>query len=274
MNGLPYYKRYPRDFVEGTIGLGLELKTAYAFILDLIYMQGGKLPDEPRYISGLLECSVRKWNSIRERLIEAGKIASVEGYLTNYRAVSELESLAKLQDKQRENRSRPNKIKEIESPPFNHTEPDTDTERNKKRARENALAASFDEFWNSWPNKVGKPAARKAWPRALAAAGSVDVINAGVRRYIAAKPPDRNWLNPATFLNQERWNDEPATTGDESGGYVELPKWKGPEDDAETQGILRKGSTVHQGEEDGGLRSLPGNISGNGGMERMGRLLS
>jgi hypothetical protein len=29
-------------------------------------------------------------------------------------------------------------------------------------------------------------------------------------RYIATKPPDRPWCNPATWLNQERWLDEPA----------------------------------------------------------------
>lgn len=83
MNGLPYYKRYPRDFIEGTIGLGFELKTAYAFLLDLIYMQGGKLPDEPRYISGLLECSVRKWKSIRQALIDAGHLIASEDGLTS-----------------------------------------------------------------------------------------------------------------------------------------------------------------------------------------------
>lgn len=31
-----------------------------------------------------------------------------------------------------------------------------------------------------------------------------------MQRYIATKPPDRNWCNPATWLNQERWRDEPA----------------------------------------------------------------
>jgi hypothetical protein len=33
---------------------------------------------------------------------------------------------------------------------------------------------------------------------------------AGVRRYIATKPEDHPWCNPATWLNQGRWEDEPA----------------------------------------------------------------
>ena len=126
MNGLPYYKRYPRDFIEGTIGLPFEVKVTYSFVLDLIYMQGGKLPDDARYISGLLGVSVRKWNSLRESLISAGKIVAENGCLTNYRAVSELESLAKLQDKQRENGSKPKKNKHLQKPRLNHTEPEPD----------------------------------------------------------------------------------------------------------------------------------------------------
>ena len=127
-NGLPYYKRYPRDFIEGTIGMPFELKAAYSVVLDLIYMQSGRLPDDPRYISGLLGLSVRKWNSIRKDLISAGKIQVIGKFLTNYRAIIELESLGKLQDKQRENRSRPNKINGLQSPRSDHTEPEPDKE--------------------------------------------------------------------------------------------------------------------------------------------------
>ena len=105
MNGLPYYKAYPRDFIEGTIGLDFETKAAYRLVLDLIYMQGGNLPDDARYIAGLLGCSVKKWNALRKTLIEAGKIVVKGEHLGNLRADKELETLGKFQDKQRENRS-------------------------------------------------------------------------------------------------------------------------------------------------------------------------
>lgn len=129
MNGLPYYKAYPRDFIEGTIGLSFEMKGAYRLVLDLIYMQGGNLPDDPRYIAGLLSLSLRKWKDIRQQLIDADKLVVNGEFLTNYRAVNELETLAKYQDKQSENRSRPNKNKGLKSPRSNHTEPDTEPER-------------------------------------------------------------------------------------------------------------------------------------------------
>lgn len=83
MNGLPYYKAYPRDFIEGTIGMSFELKGAYRLILDLIYMQGGRLPDDAKYVSGVLGCSARKWNALRNELIALGKIVVSAGHINS-----------------------------------------------------------------------------------------------------------------------------------------------------------------------------------------------
>lgn len=127
-NGLPYYKRYPRDFIEGTIGMPFELKATYSVVLDLIYMQGGELPDDARYISGLLGVSVRKWNSLRQGLLDAGKLQVSGKFLTNYRALSELESSRTFQEKQRENRVGSSKNKDltktVEKPPSDQPEPE------------------------------------------------------------------------------------------------------------------------------------------------------
>lgn len=132
MNGLPYYKAYPRDFIEGTIGMAFEVKGAYRLILDLIYMQNGKLPDDARYISGLLGCTIRKWKLIRSELVSIGKLQVSGEFLTNYRAVSELETLSKHKDKQRENRARPNKNKDLQSPKNHHLRDYPEPEPKKK----------------------------------------------------------------------------------------------------------------------------------------------
>ena len=131
MNGLPYYKAYPRDFIEGTISMDFETKCAYRVVLDLIYMQAGNLPDDARYIAGLLGCSVRKWTNLREKLIDTGKIFVRGEFLANYRADNELIILAKLQDKQRENRSRPNKNNDLGSRRFDQPEPEPESEPDK-----------------------------------------------------------------------------------------------------------------------------------------------
>lgn len=217
MNGLPYYKRYPRDFIEGTIGLPFEVKTTYAFILDLIYMQSGKLPDDPRYIAGLLGVSTRKWASLRQQLIDHGKLAASGGYLTNYRALSELENLAKLQRKQSENASAPRKNKDLQKPRPSHTEPEPDTYRDTNvslRVREkSAYTDEFENWWRAYPNKTGKGAAFKAWQKAKKLAGAERLFSALQRQLPsleqAANRSDGNFCpHAATWLNQSRYDDE------------------------------------------------------------------
>ncbi|WP_420578798.1 hypothetical protein [Oceaniradius stylonematis] len=75
---------------------------------------------------------------------------------------------------------------------------------------ENARAsdAGFDAFWAIYPHKVGKRDARSAFGRAVKRV-PLDVLMAGLRRYVA-KTDDRPWCNPATWLNQDRWDDQPA----------------------------------------------------------------
>lgn len=91
----------------------------------------------------------------------------------------------------------------------------------KKETRETALFAAMDALWSIWPNKVGKPAALKALRSALERA-TISEICAGVENYVRTKPPDRPWLNPATFLNQNRWEDQPAGLGISNGKSKEL----------------------------------------------------
>ncbi|GBC87213.1 hypothetical protein HRbin12_01215 [bacterium HR12] len=72
------------------------------------------------------------------------------------------------------------------------------------------LDDAFGEFWRLYPRKVGKRAARAAFERAARRA-SVDAILEGVRRF-AADPnlPEKSFIpHPTTWLNQDRWEDEP-----------------------------------------------------------------
>ena len=71
----------------------------------------------------------------------------------------------------------------------------------------------FDAFWKAYPKKVGKGGARTAYQRAVKKAPH-EVIMAGLAKY----SPDPDYIcNPTTWLNQERWSDEPTdytkTTG-------------------------------------------------------------
>ena len=99
----PWYRRFPDNFIAGTVGLTLEEKGAYSLVLDLMYVRGGPVPDEPRYIAGVCACSVRKWNAIRARLIDLGKLYVIDGYLFNERAEKEIENALKDAQERAEN---------------------------------------------------------------------------------------------------------------------------------------------------------------------------
>lgn len=99
----PWYRRFPDNFLGGINGMTLEEKGAYSVVIDMIYQRGGPIADEPRYIAGICNCSVRKWNAIRARLIDLGKLEAIDGQLMNRRAEEELEKAAKISREHAEN---------------------------------------------------------------------------------------------------------------------------------------------------------------------------
>lgn len=88
-----------------------------------------------------------------------------------------------------------------------------------REARHEIVDRDFEDFWSAYPRKVGKEAARKAWKTARKRA-PVEQIAAGLN---AAKwPSDRQFIpHPATWLNQGRWQDEPADSAPEPAGKLD-----------------------------------------------------
>jgi len=67
--------------------------------------------------------------------------------------------------------------------------------------------ADFEAFWEAYPRKVGKGAARKAYGQAVKKTAPASILEA-IPVYIANKPAWQSFAHPATWLNAERWNDE------------------------------------------------------------------
>ena len=147
---LPYYKRFPRDFLEGSIGLSFEEKGAYAIVLDLIYMRNGSLPDDARYIAGQLGCSVRLWSKIKDALVSKGKISVINGIISNFRANYQLEETRKYQDKQAENRTKTNENNKLQKPSFNHSRDYPEPEPDTNIDDDVSAGASVSDF-GDWP---------------------------------------------------------------------------------------------------------------------------
>ncbi|MFZ0634324.1 MAG: hypothetical protein WA755_20260 [Candidatus Acidiferrales bacterium] len=101
-----------------------------------------------------------------------------------------------------------------------------ETKTKPKTIGQQPTLAGFALFWESYPRKVGKPAARRAWLSAVKADDRWPEIMPGLEKWKACV----QWLDPqfvphpATFLNQKRWEDEPPKAG--SNGE---PAWKARE---------------------------------------------
>jgi hypothetical protein len=85
--------------------------------------------------------------------------------------------------------------------------------REARTSTEQVNGVAFERFWASYPRKVGKAAARKAFDKALTRADLAQIVE-GLHRYV--KDPERVrkgqefTVHPVTWLNQDRWLDDLA----------------------------------------------------------------
>jgi hypothetical protein len=87
--------------------------------------------------------------------------------------------------------------------------------KNEKK-KHNGTSLEFDAFWSVYPKKVGKKAAVKAW-RAAKDKPPIHDLVAIVRQQRTCEAWQKDGgqyvPNPATWLNQGRWDDEPQQPG-------------------------------------------------------------
>lgn len=78
------------------------------------------------------------------------------------------------------------------------------------------LAEEFNTFYAAYPKHVSRKAAETAYAKARKSGVTAEELLSGARRYAAErKGQDPHFTaGPAPWLNQERWTDDPAHTGE------------------------------------------------------------
>lgn len=71
------------------------------------------------------------------------------------------------------------------------------------------VESEFDTWWEIYPRKVGKAEAKRKFAVALTKVKLKALISA-TRKYVQVQPDVRYTAYPATWLNQERWADDPS----------------------------------------------------------------
>ena len=78
-----------------------------------------------------------------------------------------------------------------------------------KKHERDVIEAAFEQFWDKYPRKVGKQAARRSFEKA--AQNDLSSILIGLDKLLSDPnlPPTQFIPYPATWLNREGWSDDP-----------------------------------------------------------------
>lgn len=226
-DGLYYYEWRFNDWLgSGTRAMmGFEDRAIYRDLLDH-QAAAESLPDDCQALANMGMCSVGQIKSFLDRWGDALFPVCQDGLRRNKKLQANRNAIIERLEKRssagkqganarwngkRNATAYPDAMAILES----ESELESDKESEIKRKKKTQLASvlsDFDAWWEIYPHKVGKKPASKSYCHARKAVGS-GVLITGLQKYIRNKPHDRPWLNPATWLNQERWNDQPAAKG-------------------------------------------------------------
>ena len=90
------------------------------------------------------------------------------------------------------------------------TDNNTDISISSSKPKKPEPMEGFNEFWQAYPRKVGKGAARRAWDKISPDTGLQTILDQVARQRETEQWADPKYVpHPATWLNQQRWLDEP-----------------------------------------------------------------
>lgn len=213
MKANPWFRMYS-DFMfdEKIEFIAFEDQRHYVFILcmknagvlDKEYAQPGMLE---RVISKRLGLYGEAFESAKKRLIDAGLIDSefhpVAWDKRQFLSDSSAERVKAYRDRLKKDVKRPCNVTVTVQETDTETEADTEADTDK--------TIGFASFWSTYPKKIAKPNAIKAFKAAKLKAGEIDSILTDIE----TRKQSDDWTkengkyipNPATYLNQRRWED-------------------------------------------------------------------
>lgn len=229
LQAMPFF---PADFFADTEHMAPEAAKAYLFLLGHAWLRGAKLPNDDRALARMARVSVKAWQHMKGDVLSFWTL-SPDGYLRQKRLSKEHAFVSRKVEANRKNGSAGGKAKAAKkfnknnepplatatNSPVQPTPTPTPIESSKEDSRRSKIAKrdsdppGFDAFWSACPRKVGKGAAKKSYRAALGKTDADTLIRTMSRHaklWARNGTEERFVPHPATWLNHERWNDEPA----------------------------------------------------------------
>ena len=208
-----YFQHNIADYRKDTAHLTLLEHGVYRQLLDQYYLNEKPLPLDQDKLMRLLcarsEGEIRAVLSVLGDFFEKTEL----GYI-HKRCDAEIEAF---QSKQVKAVAAANKRWNNADAMPTHSEPNANHKPitiNHKPLTNIKPLSDFDTFWNEYPKKVGKEAARKAWFKNKPDLETA--INALKWQKVSSQWFKNGGLyipNPSTWINQHRWDDEPSNEG-------------------------------------------------------------
>lgn len=203
---------------EVLLDYGLEGYGLYWYCIELIVGKTSvdnitfELKHDARVIARNTGSSPQRVEEIMKRFIAYGLFENTDGKITCFKVAKRLMSSATSNPQMR------NLIQDIKlrhdgimtaSDLISSDKIRLDKIRIEKPLRANVLDDGFEEFWQAYPKKVGKEAARKSWTKSKLNVDQVLKSLEWQKESDQWQKNDGQFIpNPATYLNQGRWLDE------------------------------------------------------------------
>jgi uncharacterized protein YdaU (DUF1376 family) len=215
MAAIPWMALYPSDYLADTAHLTRAQSGSYMFLLMNYWQTGRALDNTDDRLALVARMTPEEWQSEKAILGEFFQIK--KNKWTHKRVEVEIQKVLVKSVKNSENgrKGAETRLKTVKRSPserlanakrtLSHTDTDTDTDKRKE-----LVQISFGRFWEIYPRRDGKKKAQEAFEKAMAKTDSETILE-GVGRYKKfLKTSTQEIAMAATWLNQERWNDEPA----------------------------------------------------------------
>lgn len=228
---------YPRKIEEWrrkTAGMSLEERGIYSELIDWYYCTGSQLTYDINALCRMVGATKRNEREAVKRIVDNPALFSVkDGLLVQKMCDETLSFMAQKSSKASESAnsrwSKNNDITNANALPT-HSEgnanykletKEVSKEEKKDSKKAGAVAPSifqadgFSEFWKTYPRKVARANAEKAYLSALKGGSTHGEIMAGLARYVPIWAHTEVAYIPhaATWLNGKRWNDEQDPDG-------------------------------------------------------------
>lgn len=212
-----YWKRHIGDFARDTAHLSQGQVGAYDLLLDWYYANERPLPSDPEDVYRIARAFTKEE---RKNAARARTFFTAEGH--HKRCDEEIANARVQADtnrriaEEREARKRARKHHESCNESLDEAstkapliQTPVSIKEQEPKQEHVPQAARFDEFWSVYPIKRGKKPARDKW-KAKRLDETADRLIADVRQRIANDQQWRDGFAPhaATYLHQERWEDE------------------------------------------------------------------